>query len=112
MNITILSQDEIEQIVTVGDFIIRYPSMSVGDIKRKFRLTSEEYEMIFDLCMPKIRAGSSSAYWRTKHHMLASRIKNVLDQSKPSKLKDDILVALKEPENIDETMVEESDSQI
>ena len=107
---TILPQDEIEQIVTVCDFIIRFPSMSVGDIKRKFRLTSEEYEMIFDLCMPKIRAGSSSAYWRTKHHMLASRIKNVIDQSKPSKLKDDILAALKEPDNIDEALTEEPEN--
>lgn len=107
MNITLLPQDEIDLIVTIADFIIRYPSMSDAEIKRKFHLTNEEYNMVFDLCMPKIRAGSSSAYWRTKHHMLASRIKRVLDQSKSSKLKNDILLALKEPDNIDKDAKED-----
>lgn len=50
MSLTILPADEIDYIVTVSDFILKFPNLSVGDIKKKFRLTSEEYEMIFDLC--------------------------------------------------------------
>ena len=105
MSLTILPADEIDYIVTVSDFILKFPNLSVGDIKKKFRLTSEEYEMIFELCMPRIRAGSAAAYWRTKHHMLAARVKRVIDQAGSSKLKSDILGALREPE--DEEVMEE-----
>lgn len=105
MSLTILPADEIDCIVTVSDFILKFPNMSVGDIKKKFRLTSEEYDMIFELCMPRIRAGSAAAYWRTKHHMLAARVKRVIDRAGPSKLKSDILGALREPE--DEEVMEE-----
>ena len=99
MSVTILSKDEIDLIVSVADFILKYPNRSVAEIKQRFRLTSEEYDMIFELCMPRIRAGSAAAYWRTKHHMLAARVKRVIDQAEPSKLKDNILGALKEPDD-------------
>lgn len=41
---------ESDCIVTISEFILKFPNLSVGDIKKKFRLTSKEYEMIFDLC--------------------------------------------------------------
>ena len=50
MSLTILPADEIDYIITISEFILKFPNLSVGDIKKKFRLTSEEYEMIFDLC--------------------------------------------------------------
>ena len=42
--------DEIDCIITVSEFILKFPNLSVGDIKKKFRLTSEEYELTLDLC--------------------------------------------------------------
>lgn len=101
MSLTILPADEIDYIVTVSDFILKFPNLSVGDIKKKFRLTSEEYEMIFDLCMPRVRSGSSAAYWRTKYHMLVASLKRVLGPAKSCALKNDILYTIQECEASD-----------
>ena len=101
MSLTILPADEIDYIVTVSDFILKFPNLSVGDIKKKFRLTSEEYEMIFDLCMPRVRSGSAAAYWRTKYHMLVASLKRVLGPAKSCALKNDILYTIQECEASD-----------
>ena len=50
MSLMILPADEIDYIITVSDFILKFPNLSVGDIKKTFRLTSEEYETILNLC--------------------------------------------------------------
>ena len=111
MNITILPQEDVEKIVMAADYIMAHQSMAVGVIKKNLDLTTEEYDMIFELCMPRIRAGSAAAYWRTKHHMLASRIKRIVDQADSCVLKRDILKALKEPEDIDKPAEKDLDEE-
>lgn len=98
MNITILSEDEITQIVTVSDYILKHPSITVADIRRRFRLTTEEYNMIFDICMPRVRAGSAALYWKTKYNMVTTRLDKILEGVTNNKLKDEIIAALEECE--------------
>lgn len=98
MNITILSQEEIDQIVVISDFILRHPSITVADIRRRFRLTTEEYNMIFDICMPRVRAGSAALYWKTKYNMITTRLDKILEGINNNKLKDEIVAALEECE--------------
>lgn len=101
MGITILSADEVDRIVQVEDFIMKFPSMSVREIKKKFHLSSEEYDMIFELCMPRIRSGSAAMYWRTKYHMLTAKLKRVLGPAESCELKNDILYTIRECEASD-----------
>lgn len=61
---TILSGDERDKIVQVIEFLARHKSRySVADIKKKFNLTSEEYEMCMDLAMPSIRFSNSARFY-------------------------------------------------
>lgn len=112
MSLTILPADEIDYIVTVSDFILKFPNLSVGDIKKKFRLTTEEYDMIFELCMPRIRAGSAAAYWRTKYHMLVAKLKRILGPVEPCLLKGDILQAIDDCEASNNNELAESEIDI
>ena len=98
MSITILSQEEIDQIVRVEDYILRHPAATVADIRRRFHLTSEEYNMIFDICMPKVRAGSAALYWKIKYNMVTTRLDKILEGVTNNKLKDEIVAALEECE--------------
>ena len=109
MGITILSADEVDRIVQVEDFIMKFPSMSVGEIKKKFHLSSEEYDMIFELCMPRIRSGSAAMYWRTKYHMLTAKLKRVLGPAKSCELKNDILYTIRECEASDNNELAKGD---
>ena len=61
---TILTGDERDKIVQVIEFLARHKSRySVADIKKKFNLTSEEYEMCMDLAMPSIRFSNSARFY-------------------------------------------------
>lgn len=61
---TILTGDERDKIVQVIEFLARHKSRySVADIKKKFKLTSEEYEMCMDLAMPSIRFSNSARFY-------------------------------------------------
>ena len=51
----ILNKADCEKINTVVDYICEHYGVSVGEIKKKFGLTTEEYDMISDLMMPAIR---------------------------------------------------------
>lgn len=55
---TILNKADCEKINQVVDYIIQHPKLSVAQIKRKFHLSSEEYDMISDLMMPAMRYSS------------------------------------------------------
>lgn len=52
---TVLNKSECDQIVEIIEFIIHHNQVSVADVKKKFNLSSEEYDMISDLMMPAIR---------------------------------------------------------
>ena len=109
INLRILTPDEIDRIVEVEDFILKFPSMSVRDIKKKFHLSSEEYDMIFELCMPRIRSGSAAMYWRTKYHMLTAKLKRVLGPAESCALKNDILYTIRECEASDNNELAKGD---
>lgn len=86
MSMTILDPDEITAINVIVDYILKNPSKTVGTIKKRFRLTEEEYRMIFDLTMPHIRTDSAKSYWKAKYLMLRSQISEFVQNNKKSKL--------------------------
>lgn len=86
MSMTILDPDQIKAMNTVMDYILKNPSKTVGTIKKRFRLTEEEYRMIFDLTMPHMRTDSAKSYWKTKYLMLRGQISEFVQNNKKSKL--------------------------
>lgn len=86
MNMTILDPDQIKVMNTVMDYILKNPSKTVGTIKKRFRLTEEEYRMIFDLTMPHIRTDNAKSYWKTKYLMLRGQINEFVQNNKKSEL--------------------------
>ena len=90
----ILPSDQIERMNLVTEYILKHPTVSVYDIRRKFSLTKDEYEMIFELCMPYIRGGNSSSYWKLKYvtlkNALYDRIRNETVKGPKNKLATDI----------------------
>ena len=75
MNMQVIPQAQIDEMVEVMDYILAHPSISVADIKKHFELTAEEYNMIFDLCMPSIRKGNKTAYWKNRYSSVMNFLK-------------------------------------
>lgn len=91
MNMVILPGDQIDNMVEVMDTILKPGNKTVEDIKKKYHLTSAEYDMIFDLTMPLIRHGNSSEKWKSKYLELRDTIMERIRAEKPkSKLTSDI----------------------
>lgn len=86
MSLTVLDPDEITAINVIMDYILKNPAKTVGTIKKRFRLTEEEYRMIFDLTMPHIRTDSAKSYWKTKYLMLRGQISELVQNNKKSEL--------------------------
>ena len=75
---TVLTQEEIDRITIIQDYIMRHENQkSVADIREKFHLTREEYDMIFDLCMPKFRNNLADKY-RAMFFSLKSKVETGL----------------------------------
>lgn len=88
---TVLPQDQIEEICRVMTFILKNPTMPVENIRERFHLTAAEYNMIFDFCMPLIRMKNGAEYWKVKYVSLKQLIRDRLRLEKnASKLADDI----------------------
>lgn len=81
---TVLSRDEIDSIVEIIDFINVHSAVSVKDIKRRFGLTSEEYEMIMDLTMPFIRSSSGSRFWQIAYMTIRAKLERLYEKYKNS----------------------------
>ena len=94
MNLTILPQDQIDCIVEVSDYILKHATVTVSAIRKKFDITIDEYNMIFDLCMPRIRAGSAAAYYKNKFGMLSSRVEDIVKELPECEVKDKLVTAL------------------
>lgn len=61
---TVLTGDERDRVVQIIEYITKYKtSATVGDIKKKFNLTKEEYDMCMDLAMPSIRHSNTSRFF-------------------------------------------------
>ena len=56
------------------DCILNPKGMNVAAIKRKYNLTGDEYEMIFDLTMPKIRHKNGNDFWKNNYLTLRTQI--------------------------------------
>jgi len=78
----VLPQDQIDRMVEIMDMLLKYPLMTVEDIKKRYKLSSEEYEMIFDLCMPLIRETNVKKYWTLKYQAFIRELKALIFQRK------------------------------
>lgn len=72
--IIVLPQFQIDGMVEVMDYILQHPMATVGKIKNKFNLNEEEYQMIYDFCMPHERFRSNERYWITKYKGVLSAV--------------------------------------
>lgn len=72
---TIIPQDDIDKIIPVISEILRpNPERSVAWFKEHFKLSSEEYDMIFELTMPFIRDHTMQDYWSAQYYHLLSKV--------------------------------------
>ena len=78
VKMTILPPEQIADMVRVSDFMLAHPSVIVSDIRTRFKLSREAYNMIFDLTMPLFRKQSNSSYWRSKYSMQREGVKNLI----------------------------------
>ena len=79
----VLPQDQIDHMKEIMDFLLKNPTgFSVYEIKRMFNLNSDEYEMIYDLCMPLIREKTVKQYWATKYKHFIEELKKLIKQRK------------------------------
>lgn len=74
MNMVVLPGDQINKMAEIMECILSPRGMSVADIKRKFKLTNEEYDMIFDLSMPRIRHNNGNEFWKNNYLALRNQI--------------------------------------
>lgn len=75
MNMIIIPQAQIDDMTEVMDYILAHPSFTVLDIKNHFNLTNDEYNMVYDFCMPSVRKGNKVAYWKNKYASVMNFLK-------------------------------------
>ena len=79
----VLPQDQIDRMKEIMDYLLKYQTgITVGEVKRKYNLTSEEYEMIYDLCMPLIRESGVKKYWAIKYQSFIRELKVLIKSRK------------------------------
>lgn len=79
----VLPQYQIDEMKEIMDYLFKYQALTtVESVKKKFNLTSEEYDMIYDLCMPLIRENGVKKYWAIKYQSFIREIKNLIKQRK------------------------------
>lgn len=79
----VLPQDQIDKMKEIMDYLFKYQALtSVASIKKKFNLTNEEYDMIYDLCMPLIRESGVKKYWAVKYKSFMEELKRLIKQRK------------------------------
>ncbi len=87
---TVLSGMEIDRIVEIIDYLVNLQDykVSVGEVKKKFGLTNEEYNMIYDLAMPAIRQSNGMRFYRFYFRSIAKEIDAILNYiiNNPKKL--------------------------
>ncbi len=75
---TVLSNEQVAEMTQVMDEILKNHNTSVDEIKNKYSLTDDEYNMIFDLCMPNIRSNTWEAFWKQAYGSLRKEIRKVI----------------------------------
>lgn len=67
MSLTIIPGDQLDQITLIMDDILANQGRSVKYFKDKYNLSMEEYDMIYELCMPKVRKKLPGDYYRVQY---------------------------------------------
>lgn len=99
---TVLPPDQIDEMVEVQDYILEHQTydISVAQIRKLFGLTSEEYNMIYDLLMPRVRSKNANEYWKSKsqylHSHTADRIRKRVLRTEEKKLGDKVWAILED----------------
>lgn len=78
----ILPKPDTERINLIIDLIVGNTGITVAEIKQKFGLTDEEYQMCSELSEVAIRWRSEASYFKTKYSWLLSEIENTVNNSK------------------------------
>jgi hypothetical protein len=96
------------------DDILRHPgeSYTVEYFKKKYDLSNDEYNMIFELTMPLIREINIKRYWAAKYSSLIRRIRELCLSKKITKT--DLVEKLKqaiEPSAGEDHMMEAMDME-
>ena len=89
----VLNQSQIDEMIPVMDYILKNQSnynVSVRMIMDKFCLSPDEYNMIFDLCMPHIREKNKNDYWKVKYITLRSAVTDIVRKWKKCKMSDEL----------------------
>lgn len=99
MHMKIVSKDQTDYMNLVMDYILSHPAISVAEIKQRFHLTDEEYNMCIDLCMPSVRRRVADQYWRSKYCSILTSMedayKRILSPDAKLSLKKEIELILK-----------------
>lgn len=86
---TVLNLDECNKINTVSDYILDHPATPVNQVKSRFDLKENEYQMISDLMMPAMRRRETARKLNQEIVKLKTELK--AKDEKIAKLEDEIL---------------------
>lgn len=93
----VLSNEQIEFMVKVMDYILSHPTKTVAEIKTIFGLSSEQYEMIYSLAMPRERHRNLAGYYKSKYTYIYDHLAELIRaEKKHTKLTDSIWAILQE----------------
>lgn len=93
----ILPNEQVEFMNKVTDYIFSHPSKSVADIRKAFNITSEQYNMIYDLAMPRERHRNLAGYYKAKYYYLYDHLAELIrNEKKHTKMTDAIWAILQE----------------
>lgn len=75
----VLSGIERDKIIEVMEFIIKNQNVPVIDIKKRFKLSNEEYEMCMDLAMPAICYHSGMTFYKQSFRKVYLSVQSVMN---------------------------------
>ena len=77
---TILSGIDQDKIIEVVDYLANLNDykVTVADVKEKFGLTNDEYNMIYELSMPAIRRGNGERFYRFNYRNIEKEIDQLI----------------------------------
>jgi predicted transcriptional regulator len=78
----ILEYSEIEKINSVVEYILTRHCVEISKLKRRFGITTKEYEMIAGLAMPALRNYNEACYWKKEYSALKNAIERTLNNPK------------------------------
>ena len=78
----LINQAQIDDMAVIMDYILTHPGDTVGHIKRKFNLNEDQYQMIFEFCMPHVRNRTNERYWIYKYKSVYSALQELYGKIK------------------------------